>query len=112
MGILTDQKKTRRISTTITQRERPPTSPEIANRGVPNMVFDYSRQQKLVPNTLGSRAVFNESMAVPTGDKSRLRTMNASGRPKALDVSVGGSPDVRSRGINPGKERLSPIKGE
>ena len=100
------------LSSITTWRERPPTSPDLANRGLHNMVFDYSKQQKLVPDSLGSRAVFNENILSPEGSTRKLRTTNSGGRPKALNVSVGGSPDVRSRGINPGKQKTAPIRGK
>lgn len=82
-------------------REREPTSPGIANRGMPNMAIDFSRQQEVVPSRLGARM-------------SSSRTMNANGRPMALDVMVGGSPEANASNKGPkfqDRQRLGPQKG-
>lgn len=107
-------KRSFRMSSITNWRERTPTSPALANRGNVNMVQDYSRQQKVMPNTLGGRAVFNESLAVSEGNTRRLRTMNASGKPMALDVMVGGFPDARASNKGPviqNQMKLIPTKG-
>lgn len=93
-------------SPTTTWRERTPTSPEIANRGLPNMAIDFSRQQRVVPNSLGG------SMRYPA-DSPGMRTMNSGGRPCALDAMVGGSPEARADNKGPKlhRQHLSPQKG-
>jgi hypothetical protein len=94
-------KRAFRQSLSTVLRERDPTSPEIANRGNVNMVMDFSRQQEVVPSRLG--ATMNTS-----------RTMNASGRPMALDVMVGGFPDARASNKGPkmqARQQLTPTKG-
>lgn len=93
-------------SPTTTYREREPTSPDIANRGLTNMTIDFSRQQSVVPNSLGG------STKYPSTDPG-MRTMNASGRPKALNVMVGGAGEARAGNKGPGmhRQQLSPQKG-
>lgn len=97
-------KKAFHQSSITTFRERPPTSPDIANRGLPLMVQDFSRQQRVVPNSLGSHAGMNPP--------NHVRTMNATGRPMALDTMVGGAPDVRARLPTGGRQKLIPTKGK
>jgi hypothetical protein len=88
-------------SPTSTFRERTPTSPKIANRGMTNMAVDFSKQQRVVPAKLG---------ATMTG----TRPMNSNGRPMALDVMVGGAPDATASNRGPkvlARQKLAPEKG-
>jgi hypothetical protein len=96
-----------RQSATTVWRERAPTSPEIANRGNVNMVMDFSRQQSVVPNSLGQTTRYGEN------DRN-FQTMNRNGSPFALDVMMGGSPDPRASNKGPKMQKtqqLTPRKG-
>ena len=94
-----------RQSLSTTFRERAPTSPEIANRGNPRMTIDFSQQQAMVPNSLGQTTRYGEN-------DNNFRTMNANGKPKALDTMVGGGPDVRARRFTEGSQRVTENKGK
>lgn len=98
-------KRAFRQSGSTTFRERPPTSPEIVNRGQPNMVLDFSKQKAMVPNSLGQTTRYGEN-------DGNFRTMNRDGCPMALDVMVGGIGDVRGRGFGPSTEQLTGKKGK
>lgn len=100
MDQIRDKRAFRQSPTTV-WREREPTSPAVANRGMPNMAIDFSQQQSLVPSRLG--ATMNGA-----------RPMNANGKPMALDVMVGGSPEARASNKGPKLKRqaLSPKAGE
>ncbi len=93
-----------RQSPSTTWRERPPTAPDIAQRGNVRMSIDYSHQQPVVPHRLGQTTRYGENDA-------NFRTMNANGRPLALDTMVGAGPDNPSHGFGPGNPS-SGIKGK
>ncbi len=94
-------KKAFRQSNTTTYRERAPTSPEIASRGMTNMAIDFSRQQAVVPSRFGS-----------THRETPGRTMNRSGRPMALDVMVGGSPEASGMPKAGPRKNQGSVKGK
>jgi hypothetical protein len=73
-----------------TLRRREPTNEQTASKH-PNMVWEYSKQQAVLPDRLPK--VLIESTQQYSGP-GNYRTMNASGKPYALDVMVGGSPDT------------------
>jgi hypothetical protein len=87
---LRGDKQVLRISPSTTLRRREPTNEHTANK-VPNFVWDHSQQQQLVPDTDPRVSV----EATQKTDGAPYRTMNRSGRPFALGVEVGGSPDDR-----------------
>jgi hypothetical protein len=100
MDKMRDKRAFRQSPSTVL-REREATSPEMANRGNVNMVMDFSRQQEVVPSRLGATM-------------QNSRTMNASGKPMALDVMVGGFPDPRASNKGPRmqpRQQLTPTKG-
>jgi hypothetical protein len=87
-----NRKTVERVSTTTTFRSRPPTNVQTASRA-PNMVFDHSKQFAVFPDRLPN------SLIEATNSQRGIvgyRTMNRSGRPFALKVDVGGSPDDTS----------------
>lgn len=70
-------------------RKRPPTNYHTASKNV-NFAFDHSKQFALLPD--GNPRSLIEATHM-TGKENNYRTMNRSGKPFALGVSVGGSPD-------------------
>jgi hypothetical protein len=94
-------KRAFRQSNTTTFRERPPTSPEIANRGAPKMVVDFSSQQKVVPG-------------IGANNYNHPFTMNRSGKPFSLQTMVGGSGDPQANALGPAGPRrgASPVRGK
>jgi hypothetical protein len=92
-------KEALRISTTSTLRKRTPTNLNTAAK-VPNFVFDHSRQVPVWPN--GKPDALIESTHA-TRSNDNYDTMNRSGRPFALGVDVGGSPDDPSNPYRPSK---------
>lgn len=54
-----------------------------------NMVFDHSSQKSIIPDRY-PKALIECTQGLGPGP---TRPMNASGRPKALNVDIGGSPD-------------------
>lgn len=90
MANLRDKKEFRQSPST-TLRERPATNHH-TNSYQPNMVFDHSSQKAVVPEQLGQTARYGEN-------DGKFRTMNAGGKPFALDTDVGASSDAPSRGF-------------
>jgi hypothetical protein len=86
---LNSNKESMVLSGTGTLRRRDPTNRQTASHNV-NMVFDHSVQSPLWPD--GNPNALIESTHA-TGTDRNYRTMNRSGRPYALGVHVGGSPD-------------------
>jgi hypothetical protein len=84
-----DEKTTMRISGTSVMRRREPTNPQTASH-MPNMAWDHSEQMHVFPDN-DPQALVEASKI--TGDSlTAYKTMNKSGRPYALGVSVGGAP--------------------
>lgn len=73
-------KTNRRLDSITTFRQRTPTNEQTADNFT-NMAQDFSRQKSLMPTRLGSSSY------------GSYRTMNESGRPKALSVDVGSVPN-------------------
>jgi hypothetical protein len=103
MGTLGD-KKNFRLSNTTLWRERPPTSPEIANKGNPNMAIDFSKQKAVVPERLGQTTRYGEN------DRN-FRPMNGNGKPFALDTMVGGSFEDETMPFGPRPPKRPAPKG-
>lgn len=82
-----------RTSTSTTLRHREPTNPHTSSKNV-NMVWDYSRQQKVWPDGRPDSLV---EATQTTHTNKNYRTMNKSGKPYALGVMVGGSPDTQGQ---------------
>src|SRR5271155_5561651 len=74
-----ERKRSQRVSTLLTLRRREPTQPEVAQHFT-SMVWDYSQQMPLVPDSDPNVSV---EATQKTGDKP-YRTMNRNGRPFAL----------------------------
>lgn len=74
-------KMNRRLDSITSFRMRTPTNPQ-TSANFTNMAFDHSSQRAVVPSKV-------------IGGNGGYTTMNASGRPKALSVDVGGSPEDR-----------------
>lgn len=81
-------KETMRLSGTISLRRRDPTNSQTASK-VPNYCFDHSKQMPVWPDRRPDALIENTQGV----DFKSYRTMNASGRPYALGVDVGGAPD-------------------
>lgn len=93
-----DEKRSMRLSGTTVLRRREPTNPAVAQNH-PNMVWDYSRQMRVWPD--GKPDSLIESTNFTGSRPHAMKTMNRSGRPYALGVMVGGSPDqAGSRDLN------------
>jgi hypothetical protein len=103
MDKIRDKRAFRQSPSTVL-RERPPTSPDVAERGQPKMVLDFSQQKEVVPKSLGQTTRYGEN-------DGNFRTMNAGGKPFALDVMMGGGGDPRGRGFGPSTQHLTPKKG-
>jgi hypothetical protein len=84
------EKKALRTSTSTTLRSREPTNHHTAAKNV-NFVFDHSEQMRVWPDAKPDALI----ETTRTGLKDTLKTMNKSGKPFALGVNVGGSPDQR-----------------
>jgi hypothetical protein len=78
------------VSATTVFRRRDPTNKQTSSH-VPNFVFDHSKQSPLWPD--GKPNALIESTHATGPSPSAYRTINRSGRPYALGVHVGGSPD-------------------
>ena len=87
---LKTDKESIRISGTTVIRKRAPTNVQAVSKH-PNMVWDYSRQQAVWPDSKPKSLL----EATQTTSNTAYRTMNRSGQPFALDCNVGGSPDDR-----------------
>jgi hypothetical protein len=97
---LRGDKQALRTSTSTTLRRREPTNPFIASK-LPNMVFDHSRQMNIWPDQRPS-ALIETTQKETT---KTYRTINRSGRPFALNVEVGGSPDDRGQPFIKGRNK-------
>jgi hypothetical protein len=86
-------KETMVVSGTSVLRRREPTNTQTMSK-MTNMVWDYSKQQKVWPD--GKPNALIESTHA-THSNENYRTINRSGRPYALGVQVGGSPDDGGR---------------
>jgi len=79
-------KETLRLSGSTVFRCREPTNPHTADKFT-NMIWDYSRQNAVVPSKGFSQLRADQSS----------RTTNRTGSPMSLNVMVGGSPDTAGR---------------
>lgn len=104
MGKIRD-KRSFRMSATTVWRERPPTSPEIANMGNVRMVIDFSEQRRMIPHSLGQTTRYGEN-------DGKFQPINRGGKPFALNVMMGGGPDTRSRHFEDTPQHLSPKRGK
>ncbi len=98
-----DEKTTMRISGTSVMRRREPTNPQTASH-MPNMAWDHSEQMHVWPD--GHKNALIESTNYTGQQQRSMKTMNKSGKPYALGVSVGGAP--RSGGV--ADKNLKPTK--
>jgi hypothetical protein len=91
-------KEVLRVSPSVVMRRREPTNPHTASK-LPNMVWDYTNQQKVWPDGKPNSLI---EATQTTHSNDNYKTMNRSGHPYALGVFVGGSPDT------PGKAYARP----
>lgn len=97
-----DDKDNFQLSGSTMYRRREPTNPRTAAHFT-QMVFDHSVQHPVLPDA------DKYMIAEITRDHSDAsRTLDKSGRPKALNVMVGGSPDYHGAVWKPGKSDTSP----
>jgi len=88
--LIENDKKALRVSLSTTLRSRPPTNDHTAGKNV-NFVFDHSVQMRIWPDAKPKALI----ETTRTGAQDVNKTMNRSGKPFALGVNVGGSPDQR-----------------
>jgi hypothetical protein len=96
-------KRSTRLSSISTLRERDATNSHLQTK-VPHMTWDFSKQVPLWPDRR-KPALIEATHKDGAQALSGLRTLNRSGKPYALGVEIGGSPDPRNNTMVPSPKR-------